>query len=705
MENLVERLTTLGVVLGFWAIAYLVRLFAGFKNVRKQMKDWNWSQFRDGLFDRFCWLIATAGAVIGCEMLKWLMPSIGITFSPEVTLLLDTASVIAIPFVNGVADLVLGIKSIQASSGWENNVKSLEASLEGMNVDYNTIAHDTYETINNILTTVFQAPESVEEQQKFEEEGGRGAYFSVPITNYQRFRDNVLGKAFDLDGAYGAQCLTAGHLVAMADGSYLPVEELQEGDIVLGGNMVMSNQPQEADVVTVKTGLGAFTCTLDHKCVLEDGSVRLAKDLVPGDIIKTDVQEPEKEYDLTIDECLWLGFWLGDGTKKARWAHTTKPECFITVGTALKEQYLEKLNIRQNKYTHSNGRAKVYKLINREHPELLRCLAEMSGRALPRHFTATQYKYIIAGYIMADGTPKHSGHCITSINKELLVSIQFGAMLNGDRAILSGPCHRDSTNLCDHPADYYRLTINPNFDPIAVVKSVEAHEEPETAYVLNLNGDHLYQADNLVHHNCYDGAALLWQQLGMTLLTGNAKASGCWTQQRAHNAGTQFQLITDKSEIKRGDVVVFSMGEYGHIGFADQDYNGNNYIQLLGQNQGGTAYSTGGSAFNVVNVSLTTFLGAFRYVGWNKSTTVVEFVDATTKEEVEGPKVEYKQGDKVKVKKYVDIYGTALAKLQKTYNVKQVGPNSVPRLKDTLVLTTNDGDIYARISVANVEKA
>lgn len=165
MEGLVERLITLGIVLGFWAIGYIVKIFAGVKNVRKQMKTWNWTQFRDGLLDRFCWLVATFGAVIACEMLKWLAPLIGITFSNEVTLLLDTASVIAIPFVNGVADLVTGIRSIQSSSGWRNNVKSVDAKISG-EVNYSQIASDAKAFVDTILG------KTVKEQ--FEEDGVTG---------------------------------------------------------------------------------------------------------------------------------------------------------------------------------------------------------------------------------------------------------------------------------------------------------------------------------------------------------------------------------------------------------------------------------------------------------------------------------------------------------------------------------------------------
>ena len=405
MEGLLDRLTTLAVVLGFWAICYIVRLFAGFKNVRKQMKSWNWHQFRDGLFDRFCWLIATAGAVVACEMLKWLMPSIGITFSPEVTLLLDTASVIAIPFVNGVADLVLGIKSIQASSGWENNVKALEADLTNTNIDYSNIAKQTYETVGSILETVFQSEESVASHQQFEEEGGRGAYYSLPINSYDAFRNAVNGKGYNVDGAYGAQC--------------------------------------------------------------------------------------------------------------------------------------------------------------------------------------------------------------------------------------------------------------------------------------------------------WDGTALLWQQLGMSLLTGNGCAYGCWTLKRDVNTGTQFVQVTDKAQVKRGDVVVFRMGEFGHIGFADEDYNGSGYIKLLGQNQGGVAYPGGGSNFNIINVSMATFLGAFRYKGWQNTATPSAPTESKT-EQVAEESVEV--NDRVKVLKRVDVNGVKLANLQNDYRVMQVGPQSIANLKDTVVLTTDDGQIYARLPIVNVKK-
>ena len=120
---------------------------------------------------------------------------------------------------------------------------------------------------------------------------------------------------------------------------------------------------------------------------------------------------------------------------------------------------------------------------------------------------------------------------------------------------------------------------------------------------------------------CWDLCQLLWWSVGRWVLqTGpHGSAYECWTVSRYVNSqnGT-FQLITDKNQIKRGDVVVFSGGPYGHIAFADEDYvAGRGYITCVGQNQGGTPYWAGGSECNVTRVSMV-ILGAFRYTAWHK---------------------------------------------------------------------------------------
>ena len=52
-----------------------------------------------------------------------------------------------------------------------------------------------------------------------------------------------------------------------------------------------------------------------------------------------------------------------------------------------------------------------------------------------------------------------------------------------------------------------------------------------------------YDIDGSWGYQCWDGAALFWQQLGMWLATGDGYARGCWNLKREANAGDKFQLI------------------------------------------------------------------------------------------------------------------------------------------------------------------
>ena len=115
---------------------------------------------------------------------------------------------------------------------------------------------------------------------------------------------------------------------------------------------------------------------------------------------------------------------------------------------------------------------------------------------------------------------------------------------------------------------------------------------------------------------CWDLANLFWQNAaGRTLSTcGTGAAKGtlnCWEQ----NAGDEFVMVWDPTQIKTGDIVVFTNGTFGHIGMAMGSYN-NGYVALLGTNQGGASCQGGGAAANIINISLKSFGGAFRYKGY-----------------------------------------------------------------------------------------
>lgn len=250
-------------------------------------------------------------------------------------------------------------------------------------------------------------------------------------------------------------------------------------------------------------------------------------------------------------------------------------------------------------------------------------------------------------------------------------------------------------------------------------EAIEAHNDFEEAgglgamYVVDISSydvfrtqvlERGYDIDESYGYQCWDGCALLWQQLGRSLLTGRDNARGCWTRCRSENAGTDFELITDVTKIKRGMVLVFGTGEYGHIGFADEDYHGSNYIRLLGQNQGGTPVgAAGGAGFNVINMSLATFLGAFAYKPWlsgqNTAKPAQSTPTITTKDPVKSETI--KKGDRVRILEYVDANGIPLRTDFQTTPFLVYQSRKSDR---TAVLKSDDGDIYARMRWNNIKK-
>ena len=113
---------------------------------------------------------------------------------------------------------------------------------------------------------------------------------------------------------------------------------------------------------------------------------------------------------------------------------------------------------------------------------------------------------------------------------------------------------------------------------------------------------------------CWDAGNLFWQNYAGRVLstcgTGAAKgaiADGCYQK----NAGDEFEMVWDPSSLQPGDWVVFTNGQYGHIGMA-LGYSNDGYVALLGTNQGGSPCSGGGSTANIINISLAHFGGAFR---------------------------------------------------------------------------------------------
>ena len=121
-----------------------------------------------------------------------------------------------------------------------------------------------------------------------------------------------------------------------------------------------------------------------------------------------------------------------------------------------------------------------------------------------------------------------------------------------------------------------------------------------------------WNTDGYYGAQCWDLMDLFMQNYaGRNLSTcGTGAAKGAWDC-KEYNAGNEFDLITDPTQLQVGDIVVFNTGKWGHIGMAMGGYN-NGYVALLGQNQGGAYCDGGGSSANIINISLRDFAGAFR---------------------------------------------------------------------------------------------
>lgn len=127
-------------------------------------------------------------------------------------------------------------------------------------------------------------------------------------------------------------------------------------------------------------------------------------------------------------------------------------------------------------------------------------------------------------------------------------------------------------------------------------------------------------ANNYYGAQCVSLARVFWWSYAnrdvSTCGTGMAKGMmNCWQE----NAGTDFDVFwsDSKNKIQAGDWLVFNGGKYGHVGMA-LGTNNNGYVALLGENQGGKSCNEGGSATNIINISLKDLIGFYRPKAYEK---------------------------------------------------------------------------------------
>lgn len=121
-------------------------------------------------------------------------------------------------------------------------------------------------------------------------------------------------------------------------------------------------------------------------------------------------------------------------------------------------------------------------------------------------------------------------------------------------------------------------------------------------------------ANNRFGAQCVSLARVYWWSYAdrdvSTCGTGMAKGMmNCADQ----NAGNDFDVYWADSykTIQAGDWLVFTGGQYGHVGMALGPVV-NGYVALLGENQGGGYCAGGGAATNIINISIKNLIGYYR---------------------------------------------------------------------------------------------
>lgn len=109
------------------------------------------------------------------------------------------------------------------------------------------------------------------------------------MATYNDFYNQVIGNAYNIDGAYGAQCLTGDHLIKLADGTYKKAEDIVAGDKLSTGNTVISNVAKKADVYALTTEQSYSYVTKDHRVFLTDGTNKRVDELTSDDEIALDL--------------------------------------------------------------------------------------------------------------------------------------------------------------------------------------------------------------------------------------------------------------------------------------------------------------------------------------------------------------------------------------------------------------------------------
>lgn len=179
---------------------------------------------------------------------------------------------------------------------------------------------------------------------------------------------------------------------------------------------------------------------------------------------------------------------------------------------------------------------------------------------------------------------------------------------------------------------------------------------------------------------------------GRYVAAGGSAKNYAFEPARTAVCGLGFTWHSGAAGLQDGDWGIWINGQHGHVAMY---YQG----RWLGQNQAAVDGNVG-NAFNLLGLPMEGFAGYFRPDLYANLQKIDEKPTESGKTSDNVAADAIQRGDFVEVIKYVDVNGTKLKKLQKTpYTVFQTRKSD-----NTAVLKSDDGDIYARISIDNIRK-
>ncbi len=255
----------------------------------------------------------------------------------------------------------------------------------------------------------------------------------------------------------GGKCLGLGTPVLRYDGSVVPVEAVQEGDLLMGPD----SRPRR--VLTTTRGRGKLFKINPKKgnpWVCNDVHVLSLKHTETGDVVDVSLpaycaQTPtfrhlHKQFSVGVDfppgeplplDPYFLGAWLGDGRKNlSQGVQISKPDPEIKTLAHEAASWFPGLTVREDLYP---PRCPTYRIVNSTRGQanpLLNLLRKVVGEGVTiphRYLTASRADRaaLLAGFLDTDGHLHGSGFEITQKREDYADAICFLARSLGLRAL------------------------------------------------------------------------------------------------------------------------------------------------------------------------------------------------------------------------------------------------------------------------------